>query len=130
VDYAPGTPGQIEVSWGWDDTAWSGNNTGDACTLFDTDADGFANYSLCVTVGGSPATYQSTRLYSCGDSRTDRCDQPTTLISPFNSTGSASVVSNSDPFGVPSSPYYDPDHVTGNTCSDTTGCYTDDTVAT
>src|SRR5262245_688530 len=25
------------VSWNFDDTAWSGNNTGDACALFDTD---------------------------------------------------------------------------------------------
>ena len=48
----PTTPGTLGIEWNWDDTAWSGNNTGDACSLFDTDvpADGFANYSLCVTV--------------------------------------------------------------------------------
>jgi hypothetical protein len=34
-----------------------------------------------------------------------------------------------DPFGVPSSPYYDPNHVTGATCNATPGCYTDDFVA-
>src|SRR5262249_21218917 len=73
-------PTSQAIIWTWDDTAWSGSNTGDACSLFDTDNDGFANYSLCVTVAGSPATYQSTRLYSCGNSRSDRCDQPTTPI--------------------------------------------------
>jgi Prealbumin-like fold domain len=130
VDYAPGTPGTIIVEWGWDDTAWSGNNTGDACSLFDTDGDGFANYSLCVTVGGTPASYQDLRLYSCGDTRTDRCDQPTTLITPVSSTATVALPANSDPFGVPSSPYYAPSHVTGNTCGTSPGCYTTDTVAT
>ena len=40
----------INVQWGWDDTATSGANTLDGCALFDSDADGFANYSFCVTV--------------------------------------------------------------------------------
>ena len=48
----------VQISWNWDDTAWTGTNTGDACSLFDTDGDGNANYSLCVTVAGVPATYQ------------------------------------------------------------------------
>jgi hypothetical protein len=122
-------PTSEAISWNWDDTDWSGNNTGDGCSLFDTDADGKANFSLCVTVAGSPATYQSTRLYSCGDARSDRCDQPTTLIASFTSTCNAAVVANSDPFGVPASPYYAPSHVSGNTCKDTPGCYTADTVA-
>jgi hypothetical protein len=147
-------PTSVEISWNWDDTAWSGNNTGDACSLFDTDADGNANYALCVTVGGSPAKLLAnssctanknpfnccsgagtgtcgtgSRLYSCGDSRADRCDQPTTLISPISSICMAAVSANADPFGVLASPYYDPDHVSGNTCSATTACYTSDTVA-
>jgi hypothetical protein len=50
VDYAPGPANTIAVTWGWDDTSTSGNNTRDACTLFDTDGDGFANYSFCVIV--------------------------------------------------------------------------------
>ena len=50
MDY--GLPGatQINVKWGWDDTATSGANTRDGCSLFDTDGDGFANYAFCVTV--------------------------------------------------------------------------------
>jgi hypothetical protein len=43
VDY--GLPGatSIDLNWGWDDTATSGNNTRDACALYDTDGDGIAN---------------------------------------------------------------------------------------
>ena len=50
IDY--GSPGatSLTVKWGWDDTATSGANTRDAGSLFDTDGDGFANYSLYVTV--------------------------------------------------------------------------------
>jgi hypothetical protein len=61
VDYA-GSP-DLAVVWGWDDIKWSGQNTGDACALFDTDADGHANFSLCITVDQS-GNYQSTRLYA------------------------------------------------------------------
>src|SRR6185503_20436962 len=32
-----------QVVWQFDDTAWSGMNTGDACVLYDTDGDGNAN---------------------------------------------------------------------------------------
>jgi hypothetical protein len=60
------------TAWKWDDTSWSGNNTGDACSLFDTDADGLANFAVCVTIG-KPAVETSTRVYSCGDTRADRC---------------------------------------------------------
>lgn len=60
------------TAWKWDDTSWSGNNTGDACSLFDTDADGNANYAVCVTIG-KPAIETSTRAYSCSDNRADRC---------------------------------------------------------
>jgi hypothetical protein len=128
VDY-DNLPATLDVSWNWDDTDWSGSNTGDACSLYDTDGDGLANYSLCVVVAGSPATYQSTRLYSCGDEEADRCTQPVVVIESFGSTCTASVVADSDPFGVETSPWYDPGHVTGNSCSGTPGCYTDDTVA-
>ncbi|HSE32819.1 MAG TPA: hypothetical protein VLA93_14695, partial [Pyrinomonadaceae bacterium] len=116
-------PTSMAVTWNWDDTAWTGGNTGDACSLFDTDGDGFANFTLCVTVGGNPATYQSTRLFSCGDTRSDRCDQPTVLISTFTSTCTATIVANSDPFSnVPS-------HTQNNSCDNNPGCETDDTVA-
>jgi hypothetical protein len=128
-DYGlPGAP-SIAVSWGWDDNAWSGNNSGDACTLFDTNANGLANFSFCITVKGVPAAFVSARMYSCSDGRSDRCTQPV-LVSNPQSTGSASVVESVDPFGVAASPHYAASHVQGNTCGSRPGCYTNDTVAT
>ena len=125
-----GLPGatSIALTWGWDDTAWSGNNSGDACVLFDTDADGKANFAYCVTVKGIPAAFASSRLYSCGDTRSDRCSQ-NTLIPNFTSTASASVVAGADPFGN-AGPHFTAAHTSGNTCGATSGCYTAETVAT
>ncbi len=123
LDYAPGGANDIVVKWGWDDTAWSGNNTGDACTLFDTDGDGFANYSLCITVDEAGA-YEATRLYTCvADSKSDRCGGPALVPSvAVASTGTASV-QETDPFGTSGR--------SDNDCSDggVTGCLIDDTVA-
>ena len=119
IDY--GSPGatSLTVKWGWDDTATSGANTRDAGSLFDTDGDGFANYSLYVTVA-TDGSY-TTQLYSCSaDSRTDRCAGPA-LVGTFASTATVAVPADSDPFGVPGSADYDAAHVTGNTCRDTTG---------
>ena len=42
--------GGNSYSWNFDDTNWTGTNTGDACALFDTDGDGNANRAVCVTV--------------------------------------------------------------------------------
>jgi len=65
------------VTWNWDEIKWTGNNTGDACALFDSGgAVGNANYALCVTIG-APAAWQDTRLYTCGDTRPDRCTTAT-----------------------------------------------------
>ncbi len=99
VNYS-GLPTSIDVSWNWDDTGFSGKNTGDACSLYDTDGDGLANYSLCVGVTGDPAAWSYTKLYSCGDGRVDRCDQPTLLINNPTSSCSASV-QGTDPFPGP-----------------------------
>lgn len=89
--------GTLNITWDWDDIEWNGANTGDACSLYDTDGDGRANYSLCVVVGGDPAVYQSTRLYACNDSRADRCGG-SSIINSFASACTASVLNNEDPF--------------------------------
>ena len=75
------------INWNWDDTGLSGTNTGDACALFDTDDDTNANFALCVTIGGSSAAQLtgSPRLYSCGNTRPDRCTNAVQDTS-FNST--------------------------------------------
>src|SRR6188472_1889390 len=78
VDY--GVPGatSVDVDWGWDDTGTTGNNTLDGCALFDTDRDGFANYSFCVVVSPAPAVLKL--LYTCGDAASDRCTNPRSVI--------------------------------------------------
>jgi uncharacterized repeat protein (TIGR01451 family) len=89
----------VAITWNWDDTDFGnlGGNTGDACALVDTDFDGNANYSFCVVADGNPAVQISNRLYTCTDTKSDRCTGPT-LVPTFTSTSTASVVDDSDPF--------------------------------
>ena len=62
------------LSWNFDDTAWSGMNTGDACLLFDTDADGNANRAVCVTaIGNAMMQPGNPKCYICADDRPTRC---------------------------------------------------------
>ena len=73
--------GVFYTAWKWDDTAWSGNNTGDGCSLFDTDADGLTNYALCATISKkNPVVLNSFVLYQCSDGRADRCTNPQPLV--------------------------------------------------
>ena len=65
----------VSVGWQWDETSWSGANTGDACILFDTDNDTNINNALCATING-PSTLTNVRAYSCSDNKTDRCTNP------------------------------------------------------
>ena len=80
----------LYVGWKWDDTGFSGTNTGDGCALFDTDGDGNVNGALCVTIGGAAATWQSTRVYTCGDAKNDRCTSPVTQVATIGSRCSVS----------------------------------------
>jgi hypothetical protein len=87
-------------TWQWDDTAWTGTNTGDACALYDTDGDGFANYALCVTVAGKPATQasQSPRFYTCNDTKQFNCTGATLITT----TTTSCIVNDlvADPFAA------------------------------
>ena len=124
----PLVPNTLYVNWGLDNTDWTGQNTGDVCVLFDSNGNGTADYSFCATVSGANAILSNIQLYSCGDSAQDKCTNPRAPI-PFSSDALLEIA-EVDPFGVPSSPYYDPLHVTGNTCSfnvDPQNCYTFDT---
>jgi hypothetical protein len=112
-----------QVGWNWDDTLWTGGNSGDACALYDTNTNGYANYAVCVHMVGHPIV-ATTFFYSCSDKGTDRCTSPQNLISPYTPPCTAGVVANSDPFGAI------PDHTDcydGGTTP--TSCRTDDTVA-
>ena len=98
-DYAS-LPTTLSVTWNWDDIAWTGSNTGDGCALFDTDGNGKANNALCVTIGGTPATYQSKTLYACNDTKSDRCGSPNSTLSTSASTTCTAPVQSSDPFSA------------------------------
>jgi len=94
-----------DLSWNWDDTAFTSNNsnnTEDGCALYDTDGDGNANYSVCVTVGtiGSSTALQyiTTTVYSCSDHKPDRCTSPNAVFSSPGTSCSVTNPSNTDPF--------------------------------
>ena len=77
VDNA-GLPTSLQITWNWDEISVTGNNTLDACALFDTDNDGNVNFSLCVTDPTDAAI--TVTLYTCGDDANDRCTQPSLLF--------------------------------------------------
>ncbi|KKP64634.1 MAG: hypothetical protein UR61_C0042G0001 [candidate division WS6 bacterium GW2011_GWE1_34_7] len=116
IDETMESEGDLYVTWNWDDIKWTGTNTGNACSLFDTDNDGYANYSLCVVVAGSPATYQDTILYSCGDASASKCTNPILSISMLGGTSCSAAVQSTDPFSGPAA-------------KDTGDYYPNDTVA-
>jgi hypothetical protein len=119
LNYAT-TNDAVRARWGFDDTSWSGNNTGDGCVLFDQNSNGKADVAFCVTVEKAGA-FKAFRAYTCSDARSDRCTNPV-LKTPLTSSGSAAV-KTTDPFaGIAS-------HTTGNTCGAKQGCYTQDTEA-
>jgi hypothetical protein len=96
VDNA-GLPTSLSVTWNWDEISVSGNNTLDACALFDTNGDGNVNFALCVTdPTDAPITLT---LYTCGDAKNDRCTNPITSIPSFSSSCSTST-QNTDPFSA------------------------------
>ncbi len=76
-DVNAATP-RVGVLVGFDDTAQGGNNTSDACALFDGDGDGLPDVALCFALGGptmdlvaSDGAYSI--LYDCKDTALDRC---------------------------------------------------------
>ncbi|HJY98616.1 MAG TPA: SdrD B-like domain-containing protein [Patescibacteria group bacterium] len=88
----------VLIKWNWDETSMSGSNTADACALFDTDNDGLANYALCaVWEDNQQQLSNSPRLYSCNDSRPDRCSGDV-LVSISNGSTCSITNSGDDPF--------------------------------
>ena len=109
------------MSWNWDDAQRTGTGqSADACSLYDTDNDGYVNYSLCVSftngdfyadpkvppyqVPGYPV------LYSCNDSTAYNCPGSNKIASVDGADGSLVLTSTcsvtlsmDDPFG-PSPP--------------------------
>ena len=87
-------------TWKWDDTEWSGKNTGDACALYDTDdADTFANFAICVTVSGKPAGQSGpTRFYTCGNTKQFNCTGA--AIKPGTVSSCTVTPTTTDPFAA------------------------------
>ncbi len=98
TDYTP-SAGNLAVWWGWDDVSFGalGGNTGDGCALFDTNTDGLADWSLCVTVDGDPLAVQNIRLYQCTAKslKADYCAKP--VLKTTSSTASVNIVNDTDP---------------------------------
>jgi hypothetical protein len=88
--------GDFFTAWKWDDTSFSGKNTGDGCALFTSDADLFVDYAICGTVGTKNAVLQMVTVYSCNDTRPDRCSGPT-LLATFVTGSAYCTVTNSAP---------------------------------
>jgi len=98
LSFDPLSVNPYRISWNWDIVSLGGANTADGCALFTTDSDGFANYALCnawklgqVQVDGYPV------LYSCNNSRVDRCAGSAVLPITFGSSCYI-VDSTDDPF--------------------------------
>src|SRR5438445_3488397 len=106
------------LTWTWDDTGWTGSNTGDACALYDTDGDGNANFALCATVASNPAVQsaQSPRFYRCDDTKKLNCGG----ASLTTASSTCAVGQVNDPFTG--------SHKSGNVCTGTS-CLTKDTQA-
>jgi hypothetical protein len=88
--------GDFYTGWKWDDTSWSGKNSGDGCNLFDEDDNGNADYVVCATIGTvqGALTLQSVTVYSCSDNRADRCTNPTSLTTSTTNCVISNTASN------------------------------------
>lgn len=100
-------PTEINVLWNWDETSVGGGNSLDGCALFDSDGDGNANFAFCGIVGNvsnqnKTLVLKDTVLYTCGDTRNDRCSsQIAVVVAPQRSADTTCQVelnSNTNPF--------------------------------
>jgi hypothetical protein len=97
-----GLPNTLLTRWNWDEITTSGANTLDACSLLDSDGDGFANFAVCATTQGQANNFASTTtLYSCGDTRVDRCASQIAVLPTTNGSSCTTVLSNTDPYPGP-----------------------------
>jgi hypothetical protein len=71
----------IYLRFDFDETGFTGANTGDGCWLLDTDGDTLVNKALCFTLSGNPATLDpaDVELFDCNDSMDDRCGGSTAV---------------------------------------------------
>ncbi len=109
--------GNGSISWNWDELSVNGANTLDGCALFDTDGDGFVNRSLCVSTTDGVAFTKT--IYTCNDSRVDRCSGANTG-NPATSSCSLAVTAT-QPFAAGSNSPNDLTATCSPTAADTAG---------
>ncbi len=110
-------PDFLKIFWNWDDVDFTAQ-AGDACALLDSNENGNIDLAICGEVVNGPGYSTTNRvivlsslsLWSCGDSRSDRCAQPTSQIVSVGRTNagilgsgnpldaSGNLVTASDPF--------------------------------
>ncbi|MEX0682833.1 MAG: hypothetical protein WD472_05200, partial [Dehalococcoidia bacterium] len=107
----------LKLFWSWDSTdQWNGTGqTGDACSLFDTDGDGNVNFAVCGEIHNTSASVivqgsnPSPTVWVCTDAKNDRCTQPTgqaftsaqVTCAQFNTMAAsppANLITATDPF--------------------------------
>ncbi|HSX46848.1 MAG TPA: hypothetical protein VLF87_02580, partial [Patescibacteria group bacterium] len=88
------------ITWNWDELGSSGANTLDACALFDTNGDGNAEYSACVTTLGNPATLSALTVYSCNNTSSERCFGSAVVPAPLSAASCQVYQQGSDPFNA------------------------------
>lgn len=138
VDGQNDVPGQVDITqmgrdtsdatkhrifFSWDSiSSWTGSGqTGDACALFDSDADNNINFVACARVANvvpslepnvrlvTQATGKPVYLFNCSDKRMDRCSNPSpvrdytgviagALGGSLSANPTANLVSETDPF--------------------------------
>jgi uncharacterized repeat protein (TIGR01451 family) len=95
------------IFWSWDATNdWTGTGqTADACAHFDSDGDGSVNMEICVQIentGGNPsvigATSASPLIFTCDDSRIDRCGASSAVANTGGAVQLTTEISATDPF--------------------------------
>ena len=96
MDRADNVSGKLFVKWWWDDiNSWTGTGqTGDGCALIDTDNDGNVNVAVCARIRNNPSGTQiiqvpsagAADVYTCGNSKPDRCPQPNGQVSSILTT--------------------------------------------
>ncbi len=110
-------PEFLKIFWNWDDVDFTAQ-AGDACALLDSNKNGKIDLAFCGEVVNGPGYSTTNRViilsslsvWSCGDSRSDRCAQPTSQITSVGRTNagvlgsgnpldaSGNLVTASDPF--------------------------------
>ena len=110
-------PSFLKIFWNWDDVDFTAQR-GDACALFDTSGDGNIDLAVCGEVMNGPSYGTTNRsvllsqlsVWTCGNSRADRCAQPTAQVKDIGQTNagvlgsgnpldaSGSLITSTDPF--------------------------------